>query len=741
MNSFTWKRRLAWGLITVWTLLVAASLLWNRHQARQTALELARTKTHLSYKKDLAYRLWAASHGGVYVPITPQTPPNPYLSHVPERDIKTPSGRALTLMNPAYMTRQVHELAAGIYGIQARLTSLNPIRPENAPDAWEARALKAFEAGAPEVSEVVQKAGEPYLRVMHPFLTEKACLKCHATQGYKEGDIRGGICVDVPLAPFLAPVRSQTFTLAASHVLIWLLGLVGIVVGNRRLWHYLDERTQAEEALRESEGRFRKVFEHAATGIAITDWEGRFLKCNPAYCALLGYSEEELRQIKFAALIHPGDQSVNLEEIRRLQTGKVPFFEVENRYLHKDGHPVWVHKFVQVLPGASGRPAQIMALVTDVTERKRAEKALKEAHDGLEQKVAERTAERLALAQRYEYLTKYANDIILIMDQDWKIIEANDRALAAYGYTEEELLHLHIGDLRSQGDHSTPDKSLWEKEGHDNLTFETEHRRKDGTTFPVAISSSMLKIGEVKFHQQIIRDMTEIKRKEKVLQESAQQLRFLTSQLIMIQENERWRISKELHDELGQSLMVLKFQIESIEAGLAKGKEEAMADFQFLIHYMDGVIEKVRRLSRDLSPASLEELGLAVAVKNLFEEFNGHLEIYWSPEEVDELSHLFSPLVELNIYRIFQESLTNIGRYAQASQISVSIEKQEEKVIFSVEDNGIGFEVDEVRRRENRGRGIGLAAMEERARLVGGSLEVWSHPGMGTKITFIIPLG
>jgi len=235
MTSSAWKRLLAWGLIAVWTLLVGASLLWNSHQARETALELARTKAHLSYNKDLAYRLWAASHGGVYVPVTPKTPPNPHLSHVPERDIKTPSGRALTLVNPAYMTRQVHELAAGIYGVQAHLTSLNPIRPENAPDAWEAKALKACEAGAPEVSEVVQMAGEPYLRVMHPFRTEKSCLKCHAAQGYKEGDIRGGICVDVPLAPFFAPVRSQTFTLAASHGLIWLLGLAGIVVGNRRL--------------------------------------------------------------------------------------------------------------------------------------------------------------------------------------------------------------------------------------------------------------------------------------------------------------------------------------------------------------------------------------------------------------------------------------------------------------------------------------------------------------------------
>jgi hypothetical protein len=112
MNSLNWTGRLVWVLVVIWTVLSAASLLWNWHQIRQTALELASTEAILSYNKDLVYRLWAADHGGIYVPVTPQTPPNPYLAHIPERDILTPSGRALTLMNPAYMTRQVHELAA-----------------------------------------------------------------------------------------------------------------------------------------------------------------------------------------------------------------------------------------------------------------------------------------------------------------------------------------------------------------------------------------------------------------------------------------------------------------------------------------------------------------------------------------------------------------------------------------------------------------------------------------------------
>ena len=150
-------------------------LLWNLHQAREFVLELARNEANLSFEKDLAYRLWAAKHGGVYVPATPESPPNPYLSQVPERDIQTPSGRALTLVNPAYMTRQVHELTAQLYGSRGHLTSLKPLRPENAPDAWETKALEAFEGGRAEVVEASQ-SGRPAVSAPHAALADGADL-------------------------------------------------------------------------------------------------------------------------------------------------------------------------------------------------------------------------------------------------------------------------------------------------------------------------------------------------------------------------------------------------------------------------------------------------------------------------------------------------------------------------------------------------------------------------------------
>ena len=146
-----------------------------------------------------------------------------------------------------------------------------------------------------------------------------------------------------------------------------------ITVSRDELVKEMEERTRAEQALRESEERFRTVFENAVTGIAITDWEGRFLQSNPAYCALLEYTEEELRRFEFASLIHPEDREANLAQVRRLQAGELPFFQIENRYIRKDGQLVWVHKFVSILPDAAGKPTYLMALVTDVTERKQAE--------------------------------------------------------------------------------------------------------------------------------------------------------------------------------------------------------------------------------------------------------------------------------------------------------------------------------------------------------------------------------
>src|SRR3989304_4360776 len=206
-KTATLHRRNIIAFTVIWTVLVGSSLSWYFYEEHKHTIIDAETRARESINKDLVFRRWATGHGGVYVPATEETPPNPYLSHVPERDIVTPSGRLLTLINPAYMIRLLHEFGRKQYDIRGHLTSLNPFNPRNVPDSWEAEALRAFERGKTEVSSVETMYGESYLRLMLPLVTEHGCLKCHAAQGYKEGDIRGGISVSVPLAPILAAWR------------------------------------------------------------------------------------------------------------------------------------------------------------------------------------------------------------------------------------------------------------------------------------------------------------------------------------------------------------------------------------------------------------------------------------------------------------------------------------------------------------------------------------------------------
>ncbi len=195
-------------ILAGWTALIAASLAWNTFQVHNNTLLTAAATVRASINKDIIFRKWATSHGGVYVPPTKNTPPNPYLK-IPDRDVVTTTGKVLTLMNPAYILRELQTHFGHEYGNRSHLTSLKPLNPHNAADAWETKALQKFAQGTEELIEVQQLEGEPYLRLMQPFKVEQGCLKCHALQGYKLGDIRGGISSSVALISYLAQEQTQ----------------------------------------------------------------------------------------------------------------------------------------------------------------------------------------------------------------------------------------------------------------------------------------------------------------------------------------------------------------------------------------------------------------------------------------------------------------------------------------------------------------------------------------------------
>ncbi len=280
--------------IIIWTIIVVGSLSWNVFNERQQTREMARKEARANFNKDIAFRLWGSSHGGVYVPPDKRTPPNPYLSNIPDRDIITEEGKKLTLMNPAYMLRQMMEFYGELYGVKGRITSIKPLNPVNKPDEWEHKALKAFERNVKEVFEFTDSEGESYLRLMRPFITEKPCLKCHEHQGYKEGDIRGGVGITVPMKSYLAAEDKAIKTMLFTHGLIWILGLIAVGFMTYRGKQRIIERKQAERALRDSEEKFKKISAAAQDAIVIMNNDGIISYWNEAAENIFGYVSQEI---------------------------------------------------------------------------------------------------------------------------------------------------------------------------------------------------------------------------------------------------------------------------------------------------------------------------------------------------------------------------------------------------------------------------------------------------------------
>ncbi len=234
-------------LALLWTLVAAFGLVWNFRKEQQETLEMARVQARAMAEKMIGYRHWNASHGGVYVEMSPTTPPNPYLADVPEREVVTPSGRILTMVNPAYMLREVFQLEQSLLGLTGRITSLRPINPANAPDAWERAALEQLELGEEEVAGVVEGGQGGFLRLMRPLQTSADCLKCHASQGDEIGSLRGGLSVSVTIAPLYEIRRPNMWLAMLGTVLFWLLGLAIIVGGGWRLNAQARQRRAAED--------------------------------------------------------------------------------------------------------------------------------------------------------------------------------------------------------------------------------------------------------------------------------------------------------------------------------------------------------------------------------------------------------------------------------------------------------------------------------------------------------------
>jgi PAS domain S-box-containing protein len=362
----SFRRLLITGAIA-WTLVIGGFSLWSANGEREQAVETAQAEARTSVRTNLGFRRWASMHGGVYVPPTETTPPNRYLK-MPNRDVVTTTGQQLTLMNPAYMLR---ELVQGGFIGKGRITAQRPINPMNAPDEWEAIALERLVQGAPEVAARVVDEGKPAVRVMLPVFTEKACLKCHGQDGYREGELRGAIDVTLPLQPYLDIANEEIRTSAISHAIIWLIGLAGIFgvwrMGSARL------RRQAEMDYRLHVTQFSMDRAHDA--IFWLDPDGDFVYVNDAGCTMLGYRRDELLALSVHEVSPSRTPETWADHWRQLE--EVGALQFESYLRTKTGDRVSVEISANLI--RYGSQVHNVAVVRDIGERKRAEATLKQA--------------------------------------------------------------------------------------------------------------------------------------------------------------------------------------------------------------------------------------------------------------------------------------------------------------------------------------------------------------------------
>ena len=576
-------------IIVVWSALVAGSLAWYMHLQQQSVLDTATAAARANIHKDQGFRKWAATHGGVYVPPTEHTSPNPYLK-VPDRDVATTTGKTLTLMNPAYMLRQMQSDFPGDFGTRSHLTSLKPINPDNAPDAWEAKALHTFEQGGKELLEAQQIDGQPYLRMMLPLVVEQGCLKCHEQQGYKLGDIRGGISTAVPMTPFMAREREIKDSLAISHGVVWLLGLAGLAwlgVSFRRVQR-LEILSSSAAAVEKSERRFRAVAESANDAIINADSASKVVDWNPSAERLFGYTKAEIIGQPLTVLMPERFRDLHNAGLARVAAGGTPHVigkTVELAGLRKDGSEFPLELSLAQWQTAEGR--FFTAIIRDITERKQAEKLL-----------GDQLAEIRRAKLEWQAVFDSISQPIFLHDDGFRVTRANKAYAEAAGLDVGDVIGQPYWEVfpRREGPMASCTKA---QQSHKE---ESEEFGVDGKIYHTRAFFAEYISGE-QYSVHILDDITERKKAEAELQGmlgSANQSR--RAMLGMIEDQKRAEAKvRKLNAELEEKVIVRTAALEQANIDISKKEEEIRS---VVDHMLDCVITiDERGIIRSANPA------------------------------------------------------------------------------------------------------------------------------------------
>lgn len=397
----------------------------------------------------------------------------------------------------------------------------------------------------------------------------------------------------------------------------------------------------------------------------------------------------------------------------------------------------------------------LWVLVWFALKRRQAETALQKVNEGLEERIAERTrqlagvnealvsevTERMQTERAFRLsegrlagILDIAEDAIILIEEDRSISLFNQGASRLFGYRPDEVLGKpvelllparhrlhHTANIQAFALGSESARRMAESRGVFGL-------RKDGKEFPAEASISKLTVGEKTTFTVILRDISDRLQAEG-------QLQSLTAQLMTAQEEERRRISRELHDDINQRLAITVIELSNMETDPSLSDGQARQAIQSLAQRLATISDDVRRIAYEFHSSILDDLGLPAALTRLTDEFSSRTGVKTIVVQ-EELTPPFPRDIASCLYRIAQESLANVSRHAKASRVELELTCDGSAVTLSIQDNGTGFDPEPYRHQQ----GLGLINMRERVRAVHGRLEIHSRPGLGTRISVLVPL-
>jgi len=491
----------------------------------------------------------------------------------------------------------------------------------------------------------------------------------------------------------------------------------------------ITDRTRTEEALREAQESFRQLTENIEElfWVKTPDFR-RLLYLSPNYDRVAGISRErhlEADGVQFLLdLIHPEDRASMADIIRRADGRE---FEIEFRLIAPDGSVRWIRERGFPIHDQSGKVDLIAGISENITGRKLAEEALRESEERFRQ-LAENIRELF-------WIKTPDFKQVLYLSPSYESVTGRDREARCREQGFQSFLEMiHPEDRAGMAE------IMYRADGQE---FEIEFRitMPDGSLrwihdhgFPIRDHS-----GQVYRIAGIAQNVTDRKLAEERLKATSEQLRALSASLQSAREEERARIAREIHDELGSSLTSLKWDLEGLGKSFSEPVEQSqpaamLEQTASMMKLTDTIIHSVRRIASELRPSILDDIGLVDAIEWQAQQFQARTGIAFHSGRALETAHL-NKEQSTAVFRIFQETLTNVIRHAQATKVDILMREQEGMFVLTIVDNGRG-----ITDGEKSGKlSLGLLGMQERAHLVGGNVNIRAVKPNGTVVTVEVP--